>query len=100
MEALFLLFVFLIVLTVITVLGHAIWLMCESVVQGLSHKETPTISPASVLTWRCQTCSSHVRTAWSFCGDCGSPRDSKARSLRDLAAMQRQLEEFSREHRI
>ena len=101
MEALFLLFVFLVVLTVIAVLGHAIWLMCEAVVRGVSpNKETPTISPASVVTWACETCCSAVRASWAFCGDCGTPRDTKSRSLRDLAATKRQLESFRNDNKI
>ena len=101
MEALFLLFVFLIVLSVITILGHAIWLMCEYVVQSFSsHQPTPSISPSSVITWPCQTCASHVRVAWDFCGNCGTARNSKARSIRDLAAMERQVRLFRSGDRI
>ena len=101
MEALFLLFVFLIVLSVITVLGHAIWLMCEYVIQSFSsHQSNPSISPTSVITWRCQTCASHVQVGWDFCGNCGTPRNSKTRSIRDLAAMERQLEVFRRDNKI
>src|ERR1043166_3394766 len=101
MEALFLLFVFLIVLSVITVLGHAIWLMCEYVIQSFSsHQSNPSISPTSVITWRCQTCASHVQVGWDLCGNCGTPRNSKTRSIRDLAAMERQLEVFRRDNKI
>lgn len=100
MEALFLLFVVLIVLTVITVLGHAIWLMCGFVVRAVSDNADPTIIQTSVYTWRCPACTSYVRTGWDFCGDCGTPRDSKIRMHRDLAAMQHQLEVFSKDNRI
>src|SRR6185295_10851105 len=101
MEALFLLFVFLIVLSVITVLGHAIWLTCEYVIQSFSsHQSNPSISPASVITWRCQTCASHVQAASDFCGDCGTSRNSKIGSIRDLAAMERQLGVFRLDDRI
>src|SRR6476659_3669516 len=101
MEALFLLFVFWIVLTMVTVVGHAIWLMCEAVVHSLSSTtKQPSISPASVPTWRCQACASHVRANWLFCGDCGTPRDHKSRLLRELAATKRQLEAFSKDNKI
>ena len=48
---------------------------------------------ATFLTWRCETCASHVPDAWAFCGDCGTPRptNSDARTIRDLAATERQL---------
>src|SRR6185312_12720535 len=65
-----------------------------------SHQSTPSISPASVITWRCQTCASHVQVASDFCGNCGTARNSKNRSIRDLAAMERQLELFRRYNKI
>src|SRR5262245_23258753 len=103
MEPLFLLIVFLVLMTIVTVVGHAIWLMCEAVARGFSdQKERPTTYPISNRTWRCKTCSSEVRTNWLFCGDCGTPKsnDLKERTLRDLASVERQLERVRSEDKL
>jgi hypothetical protein len=95
MEVIFgFLFVLLMVLAVVTVIGHAIWLICAAVVH--SFRSAETVSVASLLTWRCDTCSSNVGVEWLFCGNCGNPKPSKTnvRRFRDLATTERQLAQF------
>jgi hypothetical protein len=60
-----------IILTVVTVLGHAIWLLCEAAIRALRGSK-PAQTNANIVTWICEACGSEVRATWSFCGRCGS----------------------------
>ena len=94
-------FILFILLAIVTIVGHGIWLLCEAVVHSFSVTKA-TVPAASVLTWRCETCGAQVRASWVFCGDCGTPKtsDTDVRTLRDLAAMERQLERLFSEEKL
>jgi hypothetical protein len=81
-----------IVLVIVTVLGHAIWLLCEAVVRRLT-SSTPATTNSSILSWRCETCNAEVRMSWSFCGGCGSAKPSHNRipGLKNLFVTEREL---------
>jgi hypothetical protein len=99
----FLFIIFIVVLGIVTVVGHGVWLLCGAVIRSLSDSSKGVTPIASgILTWRCETCSSEVRASWIFCGDCGAPKSSdiKLKTLRDLAATERQIEAFRHDGKI
>lgn len=92
-----LLIIFLIVLAVITVLGHAIWLLCAAIIHSFSSGAKPT--KETILGWRCEACRSEVRASWGFCGNCLVSEPASQR-LKDLRITEHQIGELYRSLKI
>jgi hypothetical protein len=104
MEALFILIVLLIVLAVLTVVGHLVWLMAAEIVRsvfGLGKQET-TATPSNNPSWRCINCNVLAWATTPFCSNCGTPRpsDQVMEHLKDLAATERQIVRFCSEGKL
>ena len=96
-----LLIVLFVVLALVTVLGHAMWLMCAAVVEALTTSKSSQSAP-NILSWRCDICNSEVRTSWEYCGSCGAPKPSGSsrHALKELAVVERFMERLLRENKI
>jgi hypothetical protein len=90
-----------VVMALVTVLGHAMWLVCAAVVESLTTSERPQSAP-NILRWRCDICNSEVRTSWEYCGTCGAPKPSGSslHVLKELAVVERFIERLLRENKI
>jgi hypothetical protein len=90
-----------VVMALVTVLGHAMWLVCAAVVESLTTSERPQSAP-NILSWRCDICNSEVRTSWEYCGTCGAPKPSGSslHVLKELAVVERFIERLLRENKI
>ena len=92
-----------VLLAIVTVVGHALWLAIAAIVRGHSESVSNQAPPvATILTWRCETCSGEIQGNRDFCGYCGTTKhkDSALQLLRELAVTERQIERLHREQKI
>jgi hypothetical protein len=102
MEIIIFILAFLVILLiVITLVGHAIWLLAAAIIKGLrgeseaSRYQTPDLFP-------CANCHGAIASEATVCTICGVAKRSATivELLKDLAAASRQLERFHRSGEI
>jgi hypothetical protein len=87
------------VLTAVTVVGHALWLLVAALFRGLRRPASPPRRTPGPPWDPCARCG--LKLPWDVrdCPRCGLDRDSQiAAELADLEAMVRQLERFEKRH--
>jgi hypothetical protein len=95
MEALFVLAV---ILLLITLIGHGIWVFLRWIIRQLAGKSAAELRVQSLGLSRCANCNADISSQATFCGYCGAGRPSGivVELLKDLAATERQLGRFRR----
>jgi len=90
-----LLLVLLFILVIVTVVGHAIWLLCSWAIRSFT-KPDDYKPQSNILSWRCEGCNSEVRSSWTFCGQGGLARqsDQLSQALRKLSVTEDQIDQF------
>ena len=93
MEILIALFIF---LTIITVVGHGLWLMLAWILRQFKEPSQQRAAWSGEIS-RCQNCNFELSQSTAFCGRCGWLQSGTVvELLKDLGATERQIERFHR----
>ncbi len=91
----------LIVLGIITVVGHAIWWTLAKILQAFWGKSPEPVKAVSLIS-QCVGCGTSLGLKDDFCPSCGRPQkvNTKADPLADLAMASRQMDRFLNQGKI
>ena len=93
-----LLIVLVIILGVITLVGHGIWVLLRSIFRLFTGATDSQPNISSSAPFRCQNCNFELSADAGFCGHCGwhKPVGIVVELLKDLASTERQIQRFHR----
>jgi hypothetical protein len=97
------LFVFFLVIAIVTVVGHVLWLLFAAMVDSLSGSpNAPSPPRPTILSWLCDSCNSEVRNGWQFCGTCGLSKEPSGTKqlLRELTIAERVFKRLHDEAKV